>query len=64
MKRECKQKEESFRDLAVGMKFEGSSMLSVFIFFLGWGAVVGCEIDQHNTSNCINELLYDDKITG
>lgn len=42
----------------VGMRFE-SLILHADGFFFPF-----CAIDQHDMPNCINGLLYDDKITG
>ena len=44
----------------VGMRFEGLILHAVGFFFF----FLFCAIDQHDMPNCINGLLYDDKITG
>lgn len=56
---ETGQKEKKFRDSpnGVGMRFEGLILHAVGFFLF-------CAIDQHDMPNCINGLLYDDKITG
>lgn len=53
-------KEENFRGSSngVGKRFEDLILHAFGFFFLF------CAIDQHDMSNCINGLLYDDKITG
>lgn len=43
----------------VGLRFERLK-LHVVDFF----SSLFCAIDQHDMPNCINGLLYDDKITG